>query len=60
MKHWPKICGQRHEPIDYAVLNQHERTVRRLRISPGLDRPPPPPPPPSYAAYERKLREAAS
>ena len=39
----------RREPIDYAVLNQHERTVRRPRIDLGLDKPMPAPPPPTIA-----------
>ncbi len=42
-----------HEPIDYAVLNQHERAVRRLRAALALDRLPEPPPLPSLNSYRR-------
>jgi hypothetical protein len=42
-----------HEPIDYAVLNQQERAVRRLRTALALDRLPEPLPPPSLDSYRR-------
>jgi hypothetical protein len=42
-----------HEPIDYAVLNQHERAVRRLRAALALDRLPELPPAPSLNSYRR-------
>jgi hypothetical protein len=41
-------------PVDYAILNQHERAVRRLRIALGIDKPPDPPPPPSLAELRRR------
>ena len=47
-----------HEPIDYAVLNQHERAVRRLRAALALDRLPEPPPSPSLDSYRRAKHEA--
>ncbi len=49
-----------HEPIDYAVLNQHERAVRRLRAALALDRLPEPPPPPPLDSYRRAKQGAAS
>jgi hypothetical protein len=52
-----------HEPVDYAVLNQHERAVRRLRTALSLDRLPEPPPPPTLGDLERRYKrkhEAAS
>jgi hypothetical protein len=48
------------EPIDYTVLNQHERAVRRLRAILALDRLPEPPPPPPLDSYRRAKQGAAS
>jgi hypothetical protein len=46
-------CLLRHESINYGVLNQHERALRRLRTALALDRLPEPSPPPSLDSYRR-------
>ena len=48
----------RRQHINHAVLNQHERAVRRLRAALALDRLPEPPPPPSLDSYRRAKQEA--